>query len=161
METKLEKINHIYSVHSFGYILNTKTNRILKPVFVNGYYKVGISLEGKVDRIYIHRIVAQKFVPNPFSYLTVNHIDGNKLNNNANNLEWCTQKANVQHAYKIGLCPTNIKALQPAKLSEKEVLEIKELLKKKITQKVIATRYNIDQATISNISTRKTWSHIY
>jgi hypothetical protein len=40
-------------------------------------------------------------------------------------------------------------------------LEIKELIKKKITQKVIATRYNIDQATISNISTRKTWSHIY
>ena len=50
---------------------------------------------------YVHRIVANAFLPNPEGKRTVNHIDGNKLNNRINNLEWSTYKENAQHAAKL------------------------------------------------------------
>lgn len=51
----------------------------------------------------IHRLVAETFLPNPNELLQVNHIDGNKHNNNIDNLEWCTQKYNIQEAWRMGL----------------------------------------------------------
>lgn len=51
----------------------------------------------------VHRLVAQVFLPNLENKEQVNHIDGNKENNNINNLEWCTQIENMTHSYKIGL----------------------------------------------------------
>ena len=52
---------------------------------------------------YVHRLVAKHFVPNPDNLPEVNHIDGNTLNNTANNLEWCTRKYNAQHASANGI----------------------------------------------------------
>ena len=52
---------------------------------------------------YVHRIIATKFIPNPNNLSDVNHIDGNKHNNNVSNLEWCTRSHNLNHAIQIGL----------------------------------------------------------
>lgn len=71
------------------------------------YYYVKLSKENMVKRKYIHRLVAEAFIPNPNNYPVVNHIDGNKQNNNVTNLEWCTSMYNTQHAFKNGL--VNIK----------------------------------------------------
>ena len=51
----------------------------------------------------VHRLVAETFIPHPNNYPVINHKDGNKLNNEVDNLEWCTISYNVKHAYKIGL----------------------------------------------------------
>ena len=76
----------------------------LKPQLnSNGYYRIYLSKNGKVTKKYIHRLVAKMFIPNPNDLPQVNHKDGNKLNNRAENLEWVTPKENIQHAFKKGL----------------------------------------------------------
>lgn len=56
----------------------------------NGYYQIRLKRNGTVKDFIIHRLVAEAFIPNPNNYPCVNHIDENKTNNNANNLEWCS-----------------------------------------------------------------------
>ena len=76
--------------------------KILKNILnVNGYYYVYLYGNDKKERFYVHRLVAMAFIPNPKS--TVNHKDGNKLNNCIDNLEWTTYGENNKHAYDIGL----------------------------------------------------------
>lgn len=70
----------------------------------HGYLSVMMSNKNCPFRRYVHRLVAKAFVENPNNYPQINHKDGNKQNNNAENLEWCTQKQNNQHAWDNGLC---------------------------------------------------------
>lgn len=82
-----------------------RNGKILKKA-INpyGYYCVTIKyLNGTQKVMGVHQLIAKTFIPNPDNKPQVNHIDGNKLNNKINNLEWCTVKENIQHAYKIGL----------------------------------------------------------
>ena len=58
---------------------------------------------GKLKRMKVHRLIAFAFIKNENNYPIINHIDGNKLNNNLENLEWCTYKHNTQEAIKNGL----------------------------------------------------------
>jgi Mn-dependent DtxR family transcriptional regulator len=78
--------------------------RILKQTFTTtGYKKVELSKDGKRKSLKVHRLVAIAFIPNPFNKEEVNHIDGDKINNNVNNLEWVTSSENSIHAIKTGL----------------------------------------------------------
>jgi hypothetical protein len=67
------------------------------------YMTVDLWKNNKGKKFYVHRIVATAFIPNPENKPEVNHIDGNRQNNNVNNLEWCTRLENIQHAIKTGL----------------------------------------------------------
>ena len=67
------------------------------------FISLGCGKRGTRKNIAIHRLVAEAFIPNPNNLPEVNHIDGNKLNNNIDNLEWCTRSENMLHAYKLGL----------------------------------------------------------
>lgn len=69
----------------------------------NGYVYVQLWNNAKYKNIRLHRLVAQTFIPNLENKPQINHIDGNKQNNKADNLEWCTQSENSKHAYRIGL----------------------------------------------------------
>ncbi len=78
--------------------------RILNPdIAPNGYYRITLSVNRKRKQVYLHRLLAEYFIENPNNYPQVNHIDGNKLNNRLENLEWCTVQENTIHAYKHGL----------------------------------------------------------
>lgn len=65
------------------------------------YQTIGLSVDGKTKTVRPHRLVAQHFIPNPENLPEVNHKDGNKLNNNVENLEWCTKHDNMIHAYRV------------------------------------------------------------
>ena len=84
-----------------GYYMNTR--ELKKSMTTTGYEKVELTKCGARHSFKIHRLVAKHFVANPFKREVVNHIDGNYLNNNADNLEWCTTAENVIHAVENGL----------------------------------------------------------
>lgn len=69
----------------------------------HGYKQVFIMVKGKRYVRYIHRLVAECYIPNPDGLPEVNHKDGNKANNHADNLEWCTSSYNKYHALRLGL----------------------------------------------------------
>ena len=77
--------------------------RVISQHSHNGYMLVHLCKKNKVSTTSVHRLVAKAFVPNPLNKPQVNHIDGNKANNNALNLEWCSQSENVIHGVKTGL----------------------------------------------------------
>ena len=76
--------------------------RMLKPGYdKDGYLRVNLYKNGKQKTRFIHRLVAGAFIPNPNGYSEINHRDENKVNNYANNLEWCTREHNVNHGTLI------------------------------------------------------------
>ena len=96
------KFTHTHEAYEDGRIRNFKTGTWLKfQKSPNGYYKVDIFIDGRNKTITVHRVIAECFVPNPLKKKTVNHKDGNKLNNLASNLEWMTQRENNLHKNKI------------------------------------------------------------
>jgi hypothetical protein len=132
--------------------------RILVPKLMNGYYRVGFGRNGKWVSQALHRVVASAWVQNPNNKPFVNHLDGDKLNCHAKNLEWVTIQENAIHAIKIGLTPSQKGINNPGSLlNESQVLEV---FNSTLNQKLIGKLYNIEQATISNIKTGKTWSHL-
>ena len=99
---KVSNEGNVYSVgrkHAQGV---KRGGRILKPSYdKDGYLRVNLCKNGKQKTRFIHRLVAGAFVPNPNGYSEINHRDENKVNNYANNLEWCTREHNVNHGTLI------------------------------------------------------------
>lgn len=98
----------LYMVSNTGLIksLHWGKEKLLKPVIRNNnyqYYFVGLLKEGKRKYFAVHRLVAMAFIDNPNNYEQVDHLDGNKLNNNVNNLEWVSPKENTNRAWEKGL----------------------------------------------------------
>ena len=109
-----------YQVSNFGRVRSYKNNelRIIKGWIQNTGY-LTVALNNK--KYSVHRLVAEVFVHKPNGKNVVNHIDGNKLNNNVENLEWCTLTENIQHAYKIGLMDDAIKNMTLRKIRAKKI----------------------------------------
>ncbi len=84
----------------------------------NRYQRLTLSNRGETIYLYVHRLVAEAFIPNPHNLPVVNHLDGNTQNNKATNLEWCTHKSNILHAYNVlkrprtRLCNRSVKELE-------------------------------------------------
>jgi hypothetical protein len=94
-----------YSVTEDGQVWSNITNRFLKTKLnkkINGYVLVQLYSKGKMKNHYVHRLVAQAYIPNPDNKPQVNHLDKNIHNNNVGNLEWCTCKENQVHAWENG-----------------------------------------------------------
>lgn len=108
-----------YVIYSDGTIFSKKLNRPLRCDHGEGFYKTfRLNNNGKIKTFKLHRLLAQAFIPNPKNKKEVNHIDGNKLNNNLSNLEWVTHEENMNHAWGLGLLyisSCNIEAASKAK----------------------------------------------
>ena len=135
----------LYQISDTGRIKSLKRNIILKPSTNKNYFKIILCKNGSKKTYFIHRLVAIAFISNPKNLLEVNHIDGNKLNNNVNNLEWCTRKENVEHSIRNGLVIKN-KGLLLTKdeLYKKYIIE-----KKSVAQIVKDYNYKYSISTIN------------
>lgn len=115
-----------YMVSDDGQVKSLKTNTVLTPWKTNsGYLMIHLrDINGKKYNRYIHRLVAEAFYGNDKLRLEVNHIDGNKLNNRASNLEWCTHSENTRHAIKNGLFTPYKLPLNPHPCKKVKILEL-------------------------------------
>lgn len=94
--------NFPYSVNKLGQVKNDRTGKTIKAVEVTGgYLQIRLWVNQKSYNRLLHRVVASAFISNPYNKPEVNHIDGNKLNNCADNLEWVTRSENQRHRYNI------------------------------------------------------------
>lgn len=93
--------NTAYLIYKDGRIYSKRFKKFLTPKLNwDGYHRIQIWKDGKCRMVSWHRIIAETFIPNPENKPFINHIDGNKQNNSVYNLEWCTQKENIEHAIK-------------------------------------------------------------
>lgn len=92
-----------YSVSTEGEVRKDITNYILSQSVQQGYKFVTLLINGKQKRMRVHRAVAETFIDNPENKPYVNHINGNRSDNNVENLEWVTPAENSQHAVETGL----------------------------------------------------------
>lgn len=125
----------------------------------NGYERVALTKCGKKKYMFVHRIVAENFIDNPFEKKTVNHIDGNKINNNIENLEWATHSENSQHAVDNNLMRRAKGGDMSKVLNEDDVLKIIEMRKSGMTHKNIGFEIGRPKSTIQCILNGRRWSH--
>lgn len=112
---EIEGFDGFYKVTSDGQVFSV--NGVKKTeISDNGYARVSLWKNGKGKHFLLHRLVASAFIPNPNNYEIVNHKDGNKLNCDVSNLEWCDASHNMRHAYANNLVhPKTTRVIQYTK----------------------------------------------
>lgn len=159
----IEGLNKEYYIYDDGKIFDVANNRFKKQLpYKKGYLKVSFYINGKEKRFYVHRLVLMTFNPvEGMDKLQVNHIDGNKTNNNLSNLEWCTQSENQKHAFKMGLVSRQGTKNSQCRLTEEQVIDIANMLMNGKSGNYIHNIYpDISKATIYAIRSKRLWKHL-
>lgn len=135
--------------------------RMLILYYWNWYKRIRLGLEWKERQFSVHRIIAKLFLPNPDGKLYVNHINAVRCDNRVENLEWCTQKENIRHAWKMWLNKNNnFCTNHPMKwkfwnenIKSKSILQLSkewEFIREWWSQREVKRGLGIAQSSISN-----------
>lgn len=149
------EINDSYRIYYHGAVYSLKSGRYLIPQKMkNGYLRTSFRIGNSV---LIHRLVAEAFIPNPGKLPEVNHKNGDKADNRAENLEWVSPKGNMKHAVESGLMSRKGENHKMVKLTEADVIAIRGSL---LTGNALAEKYSVSIGLISMIINNKRWKHI-
>jgi hypothetical protein len=149
----------MYIVNADGSVFSKYSNKLLNTTD-NGRGYFNVKLQYPMEQtggvktyktLYVHRLVAEAFIPNPDNHQQVNHIDGNKANNSLSNLEWCTPLQNTAHAIATGLTSLKVSNLDSVDL-ESILTEIKEL---GVSNVELASKYDYIRVSSFNLAIRK------
>jgi hypothetical protein len=158
-----------YYVSNYGrvksYAYNKTEGQIMKCSVVNSYKTVEFKMNGKSKRHYLHKLVAQIWIPKPSEdQSVVIHLDWNFNNNQVNNLEWASDKiarlrtaAFLKEKYKDPSVP---RVISHAKLKAKDVMLIKSMLQRNVPQSKIAQLFCISGMQVSRIKRGENWGHV-
>lgn len=114
-EYRVPESSPFFMVNRNGEVKSVRDGRVVAQTDNgHGYKQVQISIKGKRYTRYVHRLVAECFLPNHETAKEINHIDGDKSNNSVDNLEWCTHSENIKHAFSTGLRPRTTPKQQEA-----------------------------------------------
>lgn len=143
-----------YAVTRNGVVYSLPRKRVkklrIKKAVANmkvDYLRVSLCKNGKDELIYIHRLVAEAYIPNPENKPMVNHINGIKSDNRVENLEWVTDQENRTHAFEHGLLPHQ-------KIHPKEKKEVYDMVKSGVPVKVVAERYGVKPGAVYSLVRR-------
>lgn len=114
------EVSNTGKVRSLNYKNSRKVKNLKPAPDPKGYMKTMLCIGGVYKTVKLHRLVAEAFIPNPFSLPQVNHKDGKKDNNSVENLEWTSNYDNAHHALKHGLFENSIKAAREANEKRKK-----------------------------------------
>jgi hypothetical protein len=161
MEMKLYAGYPNYGIYPDGRVLNLKTGSFLKPqANKRGYLQLALWSFGRRKMLYVHRLIAELFVEGQTDdRKTVNHIDGDKSNNNKNNLEWCTNTENSAHAKATGLYNKG-EGHQNSLYTDNQIHKVCKLLSNKLTAPEVSKFSNVKVHTVKAIRERKQWTDI-
>ena len=144
-----------YAINESGIIKNISRDYILKPrnSGYGAYLTVAlINDNGERKTKFIHRLVAETYIPKKDNKLIVNHIDGNKYNNHVSNLEWVTVSENIQHAYDTGLhCKSKGVDSPNTNLSSQKVHNICASLMGGLKISCVAQIHSVSESIVKNI----------
>jgi hypothetical protein len=147
-----------YAVSNLGRVASMKHNKwkVLNPSKDTcGYLQITLSCSGESRKHSVHRLVALAFLPeSPTGGNEVNHRDGNKANNQSNNLEWATRSENIKHSYSV----LGVRGRTgPARLTETAVRVIRARHKLGDGLRGLAIAYGVSYMTIHNATHGNTW----
>lgn len=159
----------LYQVSNYGRIKTFPRHSRYKEIMIRrpalgtgGYLQVGLHKNGISKTFDIHRLVAQTFIPNPLNLPEVNHKFGNKFDNYVENLEWCTDTENKQHALKTGLIRAGADRNE-AKLTAEQVRWVRANYKPYdpiFGATALARKFNVSPKTIMHVVNRKTYKNV-
>ena len=133
--------------------------KILKQAYRSDYKKVGLSMRNEIRQPLVHRVIALTFIPNPENKRTINHKNGIKTDNRAENLEWFTDSENHQHAHLLGLMnPNKGEDHYNSKLNEFQIRVIRKC--NDLNKTELGKIFNVIPQNIGCIKSRKTWKHV-
>jgi hypothetical protein len=133
----------------------------IKPwIDKRGYHIVSAKLGDKRPKMFVHRLVALAFVPGFEDGLSVNHINGNKLDNRPENLEWITLADNTRHQWQTGLVDLRGENAPGHKLTQRQVIHIRQALRSGIPANSLAIIARVSPSTIYLIEKGKRWTSL-
>jgi hypothetical protein len=153
-----------YYITEDGEVYSNFKGKFIKrnPSICEGYYRLDLYGNQKGKFYFVHRLVAECFLPNPTNLPKINHKDTNKLNNHISNLEWITSKGNSEHASVNGLY--NHGETHPkSKLNSNDIKWIRDNCipnHKQFGFRPLSKKFNVSKTVISYIYKKQYWKHI-
>lgn len=142
------------------FVREVPSKKLSPYISKSGYHVVACMRKTKRVKVFAHRLIARAFVPGYEPHLSVNHINGNKLDNRPENLEWLTIADNTRHQWNIGLVDLCGEKQPTHKLTQKQVIHIRKALRLGVSANSLAIIAGVNPTTVYLIQYGKRWKHL-